>query len=210
MWFSPDATHMPSGLVVYPFYDSAMFIAYLSTVPAMAMFLFHSETRFYEHYSSFYRDIEHKASYAKIEHNHKAMVRSIFGSTGYFFLLQGCIVGLAALFAPIIVQLLNSDYLLVGMLRFGLIGAMFQVLTMFILVLLSYSDARRESLMIQVCFLVTNAALTFVSLQAGFSFYGYGYFLSTIITFLFALALLMRYFAKLPYHCFITTNASIR
>ena len=59
------------------------------------MFLFHTETHFFEHYLRFYRDIERKATFARIEKNHQAVMRSIFGSARHFFLLQGSIACLA-------------------------------------------------------------------------------------------------------------------
>lgn len=210
MWFAPEATRMASGLLVYPDYDSAMFMAYLTTVPAMAMFLFSTETQFFEHYSRFYRDIERKATLAKIEQNHRAVSRSIFGSAGSFFLLQGSIAFLGILVAPEVITTLKGNYMQIGMLRYGLLGALFHVLTLFLLILLSYFDSRKLNLAIQLVFLLSNAVLTWGSLQAGFSYYGYGYFLSAFLTFVLAALAVTRYVAQLPYHTFITTNASVR
>jgi len=208
MWFAPEATHMQSGLVIYPLYDSAMFMAYMTTIPAMAMFLFNSETHFFEHYMRFYRDIEQKVSFARIQKNHQAIMQSIFGSAGYFFLLQGSIALLGLLMVPQIIALMHADYLQIGILRYGLVGAFFQVLTLFLLILLSHFDSRRSSLCIQSVFLVTNALFTWISLHAGFQYYGYGYFLSSFVTFILAAVVMTKYVARLPYHTFITTNVS--
>ena len=41
MWFAPDSEVLASGMVSYPDYDTAMFLAYLSIVPSMAVFVFH-------------------------------------------------------------------------------------------------------------------------------------------------------------------------
>ena len=38
MWFAPEAERMDNNLISYPNYDSAMFLAYLTIVPAMAFF----------------------------------------------------------------------------------------------------------------------------------------------------------------------------
>jgi len=210
MWFSPEAVKMPSGMVIYPYYDSAMFIAYMTTIPAMAMFLFNSETHFFEHYMRFYRDIEQKVSFARIQKNHQAIARSIFGSTGHFLLLQGSIAFLGVLMAPEIIALVHGNYLQIGILRYGLLGSLFQVLTLFMLILLSYFDSRKSSLCIQLVFLVTNGLFTWGSIQAGFSYYGYGYFLSSLFTFILAAIVMTKYVLRLPYHTFITTNESVR
>ena len=42
------------GLVHAPLYDSAMFIAYLAIIPALALFVTHVETSFFEKYRAYY------------------------------------------------------------------------------------------------------------------------------------------------------------
>ncbi|MDE3061337.1 MAG: hypothetical protein KGJ06_10030, partial [Pseudomonadota bacterium] len=126
---------------------------------------------------------------------------------GYFFLLQGSIAFLCMLMAPQIISALKGHYMQIGMLRYGLLGALFQVLTSFLLVLLSYFDNRRLSLIIQLLFLLTNTLFTWASLKAGFEYYGYGYFLSTALTFAAAAVLTVQYISQLPYHTFVTANA---
>ena len=210
MWFAPEATRMDNHLMIYPLYDSTMFIAYLTTVPAMALFLFSTETTFFEHYTRYYRDIEQKASRARIEKNHRAIMRAISDSALNFFVLQGSIAFLGALMAPKIIAFLKGNYLQVGMLRYGLIGAFFQILTLFLLVLLTYFDNRKGCLRIQAVFLITNVAFTLGTIYAGFAYYGLGYFLSTFVTFLIACATTAEHVRRLPYHTFITTNASAR
>ncbi len=210
MWFAPEASKMPNNLLIYPLYDSTMFIAYLTTVPAMALFLFSTETRFFESYTRFYRDIEQKASFAKIQKNHQAITRAIFGSAGQFFILQGSIAFLGMVMAPEIISLLEGNYLQVGMLRYGLFGAFFQILTLFLLVLLTYFDNRKACLLIQSVFLVTNILFTWASIKAGFSYYGFGYFLSTVFTFVIASIMMTRHVVRLPFHTFITSNASVK
>lgn len=209
MWFSPEATKLKSGLIVYPDYDSAMFIAYLTTVPAMAMFLFNIETNFFERYSKFYRDIQHKSSLSKIQKNHKSIIQSLLGNAGYIFILQAVITFIAILMAPKIISMLNGNYMQIGILRYGLLGSMFQILSLFLLILLSYFDNRKANLQIQTGFLLMNVAFTWASLYGGFQYYGYGYFISSFITFIVSVIITAQYVANLPYHAFVTTNTSV-
>jgi uncharacterized membrane protein len=210
MWFAPEATRLDNHLVIFPLYDSTMFIAYLTTVPAMALFMFSTETNFFERYTRYYRDIEKKASFAKIEKNHTSIMDAISGSALNFFVLQGSIAFLGALMAPQIIAFLKGNYLQIGMLRYGLLGAFFQILTLFLIVLLTYFDNRKGVLQIQALFLVTNTAFTLATIHFGFAYYGLGYFLAAFFTFLAACALSMAHIGSLPYHTFITTNASTK
>ncbi len=210
MWFAPEATRMDNYLVIYPAYDSSMFIAYLTTVPAMALFLFSAETTFYERYTRFYRDIERKATLAKIEKNHLLIMRAIFDSSRSFLIIQGGIAFLGILVAPQIISMIQGNFSQIGMLRYGLLGSFFQILTMFQVILLTYFDNRKACLGIQTLFLATNAIFTLFSLQAGFSYYGMGYFFASFVTFLVAAFVTYSYVRRLPYHTFITSNASVK
>ncbi len=210
MWSAPEAIKMQSGLIIYPYYDATMFLAYLTTVPAMAIFLFNVETHFFERYVRYYRDIEQKASFDRIQKNHKSILRSISSSAGNLFFFQASLAFIAMFLTPEIIILLKGSYMQIGMLRFGILGSMFQVLAMFLLVLLSYFDARKASLMIQIVFLCTNTLFTLISLGFGFRYYGIGYFLSTVTTFIIAAVVVKHYVERLPYHTFTTTNSSIR
>ncbi len=210
MWSAPEAMKLEGGLIIYPYYDATMFLAYLTTVPAMAVFLFNIETHFFERYVRFYRDIELKANFRRIENNHKSLSRSLWKSAGNLFFFQMSLTFIALFLAPEIIAFLNGSPMQIGMLRYGLLGALFQVLAMFLLILLSYFDARKEALAIQFIFLFTNALFTFVSLDFGFRYYGIGYFLSSFTTFLIAALAVKQRVERLPYHAFITTNASVQ
>ncbi len=210
MWMAPQAEKMSGGLVMYPNYDGAMFLAYLTIVPAMAVFIFSVETNFFEHYIRFYRDIQNKATFKKVQRNHRAITGSIFGSARNFVVLQGTICAMSILMTPQLFELLNLNFLQIAIFRYGVLGALFHVLTMFLLILLSYFDNRKAGLGISLLFFVLNGITTWISMRAGFEYYGYGYFISSVIVFVIAALAIARYVRRLPYHAFITTNSAIR
>lgn len=210
MWFSPDGEVLPNGLWLFSNYDSAMFLAYLTIVPAMAAFVFSVETNFYEKYLTFYRDIQRRATFAHIEENHRAMVKSLLGSARNFLILQGSIALVTILSAPAIFDTFGINYTQLGIFRFGVLGAVLHVFVIFISIIFSYFDHRKAALWIAALFMLSNAGFTLISLSLGFSFYGYGYFLSSLVTFVFAAIWLASYIRKLPYHTFITRNMSVQ
>lgn len=209
MWFAPEAEKVAAGMVINPHYDSAMFLSYLTIIPSMAMFLFSIETNFFEHYLRFYRDIQNRATFRKIQRNHFEMIASIFSSSGNFLILQGSICLLAILLAPKILAMIGSSYQQIGIFRYGVLGALFHALTIFLLMLLSYFDNRKATFAIQLLFLAANGLFTWGTLYIGFNSYGYGYFLASLLAFTVTAAVTARYLMKLPYHSFITTNKSV-
>ncbi|MFH2129880.1 MAG: exopolysaccharide Pel transporter PelG [bacterium] len=209
MWFAPEADHPQSRLVTFSNYDSAMFLAYLTVVPSMAMFIMSVETSFYEHYVKFYRDIQKMATYRQIQENWRQILSSLMGSARGFVVLQGSICVIVILTSAKIFDFLKINFLQLGIFRFGVLGTLFQVFSLFTLIVLSYFDHRKGVLAIQTVFLVTNAGFTLICLKLGFRFYGYGYFLASLVTFVCAAFITMRYVNQLVYHTFITRNESV-
>lgn len=210
MWFAPEAEVLPNRLLMYPTYDAPMFAAYLTIVPGMAMFVITQETAFYEVYVRYYRSIQEHGSLKKILTEYEALKDCVFYRGRNLLLLQCFICILTLLLAPQIFQWTGMNLMQLGIFRFGVLGSTFQILTVFLAILLSYFDYRKGALWIQLVFLSTNTIFTIISMKLGFAFYGYGYFLSTLVSFLFAAILAERYLQKLPYHTFVTTNTSVQ
>jgi uncharacterized membrane protein len=97
-----------------------------------------------------------------------------------------------------------------GMFRLSVLAVVFHLLLVYLTILLSYLDLNRSVLWLSTLLLVTNVTFTWAARSAGFAFYGYGYFLAAVVTFLIAVFVAMRYLDELPYHTFISGNASIR
>ncbi len=182
MWFAPEAERTPSKLLLYPNYDSAMFLAYLTIIPSMALFVFSVETNFFEKYLRFYRDIQRQATFEKIQSNHAGIIQSIIESSRNFIVLQGVICVSVILLSPRIFDLLGVNYLQIGIFRYGVLGSLFQVLLIFLTILLSYFDNRKAVLKVQMTFFFTNTLFTLYFMHAGFQYYGLGYCLASIVT----------------------------
>lgn len=210
MWTAPEAESLGNGLISYPNYDSAMFIAYLTIVPAMAFFLVYTETTFHEHYEHYFRGLQKKIPFRQIEKYQDKMRSVIFSSASMLILMQGIIALLTIALAPQLLHWVNGHYLQLGMFRSGVLGAWFHVLFLFITILLSYFDARKQVFWLQMLFLCSNGLLTWWSLSMGYNWYGYGYFLACVISFLAGAAVLLKWLGMLHYHAFITTNQSVQ
>jgi uncharacterized membrane protein len=209
MWCAPEREVTDANFVSYPVYDGAMFLAYLTIVPAMAIFIVNIETRFFEHYQRFYRDIEHHANYARIEANHRNIIQSLLMASRNVIVLQFCIAITVILVAGQLFELMSIPALQLGIFRFGVLGALFHVLLMFVGIVLAYFDLRKLMLMVQVVYLILNGLLTWVTLELGFAWYGYGYFLASLLTFVLAYGLCARNVGRLPFLTFVRNNSSV-
>jgi uncharacterized membrane protein len=209
MWFAPQRERLRSGLIMYPDYDSALFLAYLTIVPAIAAFVMIVETDFFENYLRFYRNIENHASYPEIARAQEGIIASILRGSRTLIVLQGSICVATIILSPKLFSLLRIDFSQIGMFRIGVLGAFFHTLLLALTIVLSYFDLRTMTLKIHIFFLVTNAFFTYVTMQMGFSYYGFGYFISALATFALAFLAVAHYAGRLTYQTFLVSNASI-
>lgn len=210
MWMAPKAEVISSGMVIYTTYDSAMFFAYLTTVPALTLFTVNIETRFFEHYQGFYRGIQNHVTWAGIERNHRLVIRALIESSRNLIVLQGAVSALSIFLAPQIVGAMGLSFQQIGIFRFGVLGSLFQVLFLFATVVLSYFDLRRRFLFAQTFYLLANGGLTLFFARFGFPWYGYGYFLASLLAFLVAYLLVADTLRNLPYLAFVGNNPSVK
>ena len=107
-------------------------------------------------------------------------------------------------------ELIGVNYAQMGMFRLAVLAVVFHLLFVYLTILLAYLDLNRSVLWLSTLLLVSNATFTWVAREAGFAYYGYGYFLAAVTTFLVGVFVAMRYLDDLPYHTFISGNASVR
>jgi len=208
MWRAPESEIL-SGFIFYSDYDSAMFLAFLTTVPSLALFIVSVETRFFLNYQKFYKDMQEHCSLAKIENNHKRIMSDILGSLRNLLILQGAISAIAIISAPKIFDALGINYLQLGIFRFGVLGAYFLMIIQFLSIFLAYFDLRKELLVVNLALLVSSAVFTYLSLGLGHAYYGSGFAVATVLTLLVAYFLIYRNVPRLPYLTFIQNNPSI-
>lgn len=210
MWLAPERETVSGAMVIYSAYDSAMFVAYLTILPALTLFTVNIETRFFEHYQGFYRDIQQHATYDQIARNHKSIVAALLESCRNLVILQGAVCAVTIFLAPGIVGALGLHYQQIGMFRFGTLGAFFQVLFLFSTVILAYFDLRIRNLIAQTVYLAANAGFTLIFSSMGFAWYGYGYFLSSLLAFAIGYLMVADAVRRLPYFAFVANNPSVR
>ncbi len=209
MWLAPEREVFAGSMLSFPSYDGAMFFAFVTIIPAMALFTISVETGFFESYHRFYRSIANHGTFRQLRQGQKDIMSSLALSARNLVILQGAVTAVAIILAPQLVALAHGDALQVGIFRLGVLGAFFHVSLLFVSIVLAYFDLRRLTLAIQLLFLVLNAGFTIATLQFGFRFYGYGYFLAAVISFFVAFIAVERVLTRLPYVAFVRANPSV-
>ena len=163
-------------------YDLPIFLAYLSIIPGMAVFLLRIETDFAEAYEGFFNAVRGNATLQEVESLGNAMVVAVREGIFQIIRIQGVTVLALYLLGPAIVKWLDISDKFVHLYYIDLVGVAAQVLMLAVLNVAFYLDKLRDALILTVTLLVTNTLFTLVSIKLGPVYYGYGFGLSMTLT----------------------------
>src|SRR5262245_8648333 len=206
MWPGPAGVRHELGLLHAPLYDSAIFAAHLTIIPALALFVSQMETSFYTCYRSYYSAIRDHCTLGQIEAQAERLKRTTLASLGHIALVQAAICLAVVLGAPTIVHASGLFYQQVGVLRLGALGALFQFVFFASTSLLLFFDRHACFLALQVTFLVLQGTFAMVSIEIGAAYYGLGYLGACAISATLAFAALERTMEDLTVITFCRTR----
>jgi uncharacterized membrane protein len=203
-WFNPVTSEPIIGpLRASVIYDMPIFMAYLSIIPGMAVFLVRIETDFAEHYDLFYNAVREGDTLPHIEHLRQGMTFYIRQGIYEIFKVQGLTLLVLLLAAGRILDAIGISPLYLQLLYVDLVAVGVQVLLLSILNVLFYLDQREFALALSFLFTVLNVVLTGVTQWLGPAFYGYGFAGATILASFVGIVFLSRLLAQLEYETFM-------
>lgn len=203
-WFYPATGYDVIGpLRASPVYDLPMFLAYLSILPGMAVYLLRIETDFVEYYKRFYDAVRDGGSLTKIEEMRNELVFAARQGITEVIKVQSVAVLVGIVGGPWLWRQFGLGELYLSLFYIDLVSVGIQVVLLGLLNLFFYLDKRRTVVAITLLFLLTNAGFTYVSLTLGVPFYGYGFALSLLLCVLVSMYLLDRSLNHLEYETFM-------
>lgn len=203
-WFT---THT-SEAIIGPFrasliYDIPIFLAYLSIIPGMAVFLVRIETDFAEQHARYYAAVLGKATLHEILTIKEEMIDAVRRGLYEIFKIQGITVVALLVWGGDLLALLGIDRGYQPLLNIDVVGVGVQVIFLSILNVLFYLDRRFEALVLTGLFLVGNALFSWLSIYLGAQFYGYGFVIGITLPSLLGLVWLNRVFVELEYETYM-------
>jgi len=203
-WFTPSTSEVVLGpLRASVIYDIPIFLAYLSIVPGMAVFLVRVETAFAEEYEGFFAAVRDGETLADIRRRRDRLTLAVKHGISDIFKVQGTTVLVLLLAGPRLLEAVGISRLYLQLFSVDLAGVAMQVLMLAVFNVLFYLDQRRTTLALSATFCALNAILTAASQHAGPAFYGYGFALSTAITSLVGLLVASRKLDRLETDTFM-------
>ncbi len=203
-WFDPQTSRPIIGaLRASTIYDLPVFLAYLSVIPGMAVFLVKFETDFVEWYDEFYKTVRSGGTLGAIAGFRERMQDVV--RDGLYQILKVQALTLLSLyaFAPSIFRLIGISQLYIPLYMVQAVAASFQVMLLAVLNVFYYLDRRREVVLITASLALLNVALSVLTIRLGSDFYGYGFAVSILGTLFLGLLLLQGLFRRLEYQTFM-------
>ncbi|MFM2112123.1 MAG: exopolysaccharide Pel transporter PelG [Pseudomonadota bacterium] len=203
-WFyPPTSTAVIGPLRASVIYDLPIFLAYLSIIPGMAVFLVRFETDFVEWYERFYDAVRSGGSLEEIASHRDNMVLAIRSGLFEIVKIQTLGVLVVMVFAPTIFEKLQISQLYLPLFYVDVVGTSLQVAFLAVMNVFFYLDKRRIVLFLVSLLLLLNFGLTGLSIALGAQFYGYGFSLAMLVTLIVALLLMERKLSRLEYETFM-------
>jgi len=203
-WFTPSTSEPVLGpLRASIIYDLPIFLAYLSILPGMAVFLVRVETDFAEEYHAFFDAVRGGETLGEIRRRRDRLTLAVRRGVSEILKIQGITVLVLLLAGPRLLDYVGISRLHLQLFSIDLVGVAMQVLMLAVFNVLFYLDERRAVLSLAALFVATNVALTIASQVAGPAFYGYGFALSTAVTSIAGLLVTSRKLDRLEMNTFM-------
>jgi uncharacterized membrane protein len=202
VWLGPLGRAAGGGLPTAPFYDSAMFVARLSMLPGLIAFLLSVDTAVHQRTRAFMSAIEDHGTLRRIESSLAEIGRTADSSMVRLIVLQAACCAILLALAPAVVAPAGLQYQQIGVLRFGILGALFHSIFFAATTLVLHFGRGRAYLGLQLIFCGTNAAATAATMVAPPQYLGMGYLAATALSAVAALAVLRLVLGRLDYLTF--------
>ena len=203
-WIYPDTSISVIGpLRASVIYDLPVFLAYLSIIPGMAVFLVRFETDFVEWYDKFYGAVRKGGSLEQIAQMRDGMVDAIRQGLFEIIKVQTLSVLIVIVFAPTIFDKLQISQLYLPLFYVQAVSASLQVALLAMMNVFFYLDKRLLVLVVVGVLSVLNIAFSVATLYMGAVFYGYGFALALLCTLVLALLIIERKLGRLEYETFM-------
>lgn len=203
-WLGDSGEQVSALFYTNQYYDTAIFIAYLSIIPTLTIFLVKIETTFFVKYTQYFAIIQNKSPLPVLHSSINDMIDSLKSNLAIILKWQTFISLLALYFATDILDFLRLPSMMLVIYRYGIIGAYLQVLFLTSNIVLMYFDARKEVMTVAIVFFCSQLFFSILTRELGYAYHGLGYVIASLITLLFSVSFLNKRLGHINYYTFMT------
>jgi len=209
-WFSPWAINIGHGFRVTLHYENAIFYSFLLTIPSIVFFVVFIETRFFDIYQKYYALTLRNGTLKEIDRERKNMRRRLYKEIYYALQVQVFITITTLLFARYFVIYYELPVELLNIFKVVSLGAIANVYIIIIISIFFYFNELKRALKVTGLFFSLNTTFTLIFLNKGKEYLGFGFFLGSMISLLYALHLFDKIIDDLNYVTFYSQNFALK
>jgi len=204
-WTSDYGVVIGHTYVFAPIYDVPAFM-----LTAMVIFIAKVETSFYEKYKNYYSSVLGMGTLDDIFRTKKEMNNVLVQEITYimemqlFFTLMFMVLGLRLL------PRIGFSGLSMDIFTIMTLGSYACIIFFIVMLLLLYFDDRKGALFVSVVFMTTNAIFSSISLAWGEGFFGFGFFISSIVSVTTVLVRISYFVKNIDYYTFCSQPISYK
>lgn len=210
IWASSAGATLPIGLAAHPLYDSAFFIAHLSILPALSMFVSFKDGELARAIARFQHALDSRRPLSATRAAAEGAHRIFWARSTHIIGLQLVIAAVLCAAAPSLVELAQLRFDQMVIMRRGFLAVVFQSLILISSYALLTANRRLWFAAVQLLFLALNAGLTAAALELGEPALGLGTLAASMIAGLIAATLAFRATSDMLYLGFIGENPALR
>lgn len=186
-----------------PIYDLPIFLAYLSTIPGMAVFLVRMEVDLAEQCALFYKKVTVGGTLQQIVDAKQNLVRGVKNGLIDMFKVQSVTTLILLVLGEDLLVLFGISPLYRPLLSIDLVAVATLLGVLAVFNVLFYLDQRKSVLFLCLLFFFSNTVFSLLSLAAGPVFYGYGFAAAVLLTLFVSLYTLSHTLESLEYETFM-------
>lgn len=202
-WFNKSSGKIICDTYFYaPSYDIPTFFAILTIMPTMVIFVVKVETSFFEKYRDYFYLINNGACYKDIEISKVEMQTVMFREIISIMVIQ-LICSISAIeLGRIFLRLAGFTHNMIATFNLLVLGYYGVVILFVVVTILLYFDDRKGAFFVNLIFLLSNIIFTAITAFYGEIYYGFGMFLSGVISISAAVFRLSMFIKNIDYYVF--------
>lgn len=198
-WAGPYGWTVAPGLSTFPLYDNSVYLAYLTTVPALVLLFIRLEVSFYERFRAFDDALRNGAPLAKVREARHSLQEAFEETLKRVVVLQAPLTLAVIVLAPQILGALGIDWIQYYLFRVACAGAFLHVVALAVLLTLLHLGFYVRALVMAAVFCAATTAATVWAMGRGLELFPFGYPLGAAAALVAGYVLLVRALPRLEF-----------
>ncbi|WNQ10267.1 exopolysaccharide Pel transporter PelG [Paenibacillus aurantius] len=210
IWLGPSGVRIERTFTYSPLYDSSVFLANLTIIPSLVLFVVSVETQFYDKYKVFYGYVTNGGTLDMIKRAKTRMTEVLWRELYRVTKIQGILTLFFLIACQALLERLGLQKTMIDIVRMSALGALLGSLMLINILIMLYFEDRKGAAWTAGIYFALITVLTITLLPLGIDYYGFSYFLGGAGAYAWSGLRLLRFLERIEVHTFISQSILYR